>query len=86
MEKLVLVNTNCSCSHDICFQQKYEKYQSFLYKNFQFLVVKFSIYLNRHVLLVPRKILVKKKQLYYKSLPFFTISKCSLLPDSYSIT
>ena len=32
-----------------CFEQKYEKYQSFLCENFQFLEVKFSIYLNRRV-------------------------------------
>ena len=33
----------------LCFEQKYEKYQSFLSENFRFLEVKFSIYLNRHV-------------------------------------
>ena len=31
------------------FEQKYEKYQNFLSENFQFLEVKFSIYLNRRV-------------------------------------
>ena len=31
------------------FEQKYEKYQSFLSENFQFLEVKFSIYLNSRV-------------------------------------
>ena len=36
-------------THNLCFEQKYEKYQSFLSENFQFLKVKFSIYLNRHV-------------------------------------
>ena len=36
-------------THNLCFQQKYEKYQSFLSENFQFLEVKFSVYLNRHV-------------------------------------
>ena len=36
-------------THNLCFEQKYEKYQNFLSKNFQFLVVKFSIYLNRRV-------------------------------------
>ena len=36
-------------SHNLCFQQKYEKYQSFLSENFQFLEVKCSIYLNRRV-------------------------------------
>ena len=36
-------------THNLCFEQKYEKYQSFLSENFQFLEVKFSIYLNRHI-------------------------------------
>ena len=31
------------------FEQKYEKYQSFLPEKFRVLEVKFSIYLNRHV-------------------------------------
>ena len=34
-------------THNLCFEQKYEKYQSFLPENFQFLEVKFSLYLNR---------------------------------------
>ena len=36
---------------NLCFEQKYEKYQIFfffLYETLQFLEVKFSIYLNRH--------------------------------------
>ena len=36
-------------THNLCFEQKCEKYQSFLSENFQFLEVKFSIYLNRRV-------------------------------------
>ena len=36
-------------THNLCFEQKYEKYQSFLSENFQVLEVKFSIYLNRRV-------------------------------------
>ena len=36
-------------THNLCFEQKCEKYQSFLSENFQFLDMKFSIYLNRHV-------------------------------------
>ena len=36
-------------THNLCFEQKYEKYQYFLSENFQFLVVKFSIYLDRRV-------------------------------------
>ena len=31
------------------FEQKYEKYQSFLPENFHFLEVKFSLYLNKSV-------------------------------------
>ena len=30
-------------THNLCFEKKYEKYQNY------FLVVKFSIYLNRHI-------------------------------------
>ena len=36
-------------THNLCFEQKYEKDIEFLSENFQFLVVKFTIYLNRHV-------------------------------------
>ena len=36
-------------THNLCFKQKYEKYQSFLSETFQFLEVKFSKYLNRRV-------------------------------------
>ena len=35
--------------NDLCFEQKCEKYMSFLSEKFQFLEVKFSIYLNRCV-------------------------------------
>ena len=36
-------------THNLFFEQKYEKYQIFLPENFRFLEVKFSIYLNRRV-------------------------------------
>ena len=36
-------------THNLCFEQKYEKYQNFYLKIFIFLVVKFSIYLDRRV-------------------------------------
>ena len=36
-------------THNLCFEQKYEKHQSFLSENFKFLEIKFSIYLNRRV-------------------------------------
>ena len=38
--------SRCNEYH-LCFEQKYEKYQNFFLKIFFFLVVKFSIYLNR---------------------------------------
>ena len=40
------------CTHNLCFEQKYEKYQNFLSEHFHFLVVKFSVYLNRHVFIM----------------------------------
>ena len=39
-------------THNLCFAQKYEKYQRFLFENFQFLEVKFSIHLNKHVFIL----------------------------------
>ena len=36
-------------THNLCIEQKYEKYQNILSENFHFLVVKFSVYLNRRV-------------------------------------
>ena len=41
-------------THNLCFEQKFEKYQSFLSENFQFLEMKFSIYLNRCVFVMVR--------------------------------
>ena len=41
-------------THNVCFEQKYEKYQSFLSVIFQFLDVKFSIYLNRRAFVMYR--------------------------------
>ena len=35
--------------HNLCFEQKYEKYHKFCLEIFPFLVVQFSIYLNRRV-------------------------------------
>ena len=44
LAKAVLMST-----HNLCFEQNDEKYRNFLSENFHFLVVKFSVYLNRHV-------------------------------------
>ena len=48
-------------THNLCFEQKYEKYQYFLSENFQFLVVKFSIYLDRRVFVMGRHVDSKHK-------------------------
>ena len=42
-------------THNLCFEQKYEKYQKFLSENFQCLVVKFSVNLNRRVFVMGLK-------------------------------
>ena len=36
-------------THNLCFEQKYEKYRGFCLKIFEFLEVKSSIHLNRYV-------------------------------------
>ena len=36
-------------THNLCLEQKYEKYQNFSSENFHILVGKFSVYLNRRV-------------------------------------
>ena len=44
-----LVEMVLTSTYNLCFEQKYEKYQIFLTESFHFLVVKFSVYVNRHV-------------------------------------
>ena len=41
-------------THNLCFEQKYEKIVKFLSENFHFLVVKFSVYFNWNVFLMKR--------------------------------
>ena len=51
-------------THNLCFEQKYENYQSFLSDFFQFLEVKFSIYLKRlFLVLTLRKGVNKSRQI-----------------------
>ena len=47
-------------THNLCFEQKYETYQYFLSENFQFLMVKISIYLDRRVFVMHRIIEIIK--------------------------
>ena len=39
-------------THNLCLERIYEKYKKILSENFPFLVVKFSIYLNRCVFIM----------------------------------
>ena len=41
-------------THYLCFEQTYENYQNFSSESFHFLVVKFSIYLNMRVFVMPK--------------------------------
>ena len=52
LAKVVLTSTK-----NLCLEQKYEKYLNFLSENFHFLVVKFSVYLNRRVFVISVKVL-----------------------------
>ena len=54
-------------THNLCFEQKYEKYQIFYLKTFNFLVVKFSIYLNRLVFIMVSFLTLRLKHLLHFS-------------------
>ena len=41
-------------THNLCFEQKCEKYKKKNSENFHFLVVKFSVYLNRSVFIMKK--------------------------------
>ena len=66
-----LVEAVLTSTHNLCFEQKYEKYQIFYLKFFiSFLVVKFSLYLNRHVFVMRVRIGLDNVPLVYGSLKF----------------
>ena len=52
----VLVRTASARTHNLFFEQKYEKYQRFLFKNFRFSELKFSLYLNNRVFVMVRSV------------------------------
>ena len=65
-------------THSLCFEQKYEKYQHFYLKT-QFLVVKFSIYLDRRFfVMIPVQCIIRSFYNYtiaaVRELIFFLIS------------
>ena len=52
---MIFLSTN-----NLCFEQKYEKYQNFLFEYFPFLVVKLSIYLNKRVFVMACRSALRK--------------------------
>ena len=44
--------------NNLCFEQKYEKYQRFLSEDFKLFEIEFSIYLNRRVFVMASAISV----------------------------
>ena len=55
-----LVEVVITSTHNLCFEQEYEKHQNFYLKIFLFLVVKFSTDLNRRFFFRNAKTLLKK--------------------------
>ena len=56
-------------THNLCFEQKCEIYQIFFIRNVSFLVVKFSVHLNKHVFIMSiylnrRIFVIKVKNIY----------------------
>ena len=44
-----LGETVLNSTHNLCVEQKYEKYQRFLSEKFQYLEMKFSVYFNNEL-------------------------------------
>ena len=63
--KKVMVLT---CTHNLCFEQKYEKYRNFSTENFHFLQLKKTLYIawasfrNVHRVILKKKVQVGKDQ------------------------
>ena len=57
-------------THNLCFEQKYEKYQRFYLKIFNFLEVKFSIQLNRRVFVMRNKKNINRVWFKKKKAPY----------------
>ena len=55
LEPIYLDEAVLTSTHNLCFEQKYETFQSFLSENFHFLVVNFSVYLNRRVFVMDNR-------------------------------
>ena len=49
-------------THNLCFEQKYEKKSDFLSENFHFLIVTFPVYLNRHVFVMSNLVAIHQNR------------------------
>ena len=68
-------------THNLCFEQKYEEYKNFPSENFHFLVVNFSVYLNRHIFVMDRsKALVLLLFVLYGALWLLAVGLCCVYP------
>ena len=54
-------------SNNLCFEQKYENYHRFYLRNFQFLAVKFSLYLNRRVFVMKSSFFPQRQKTYLRT-------------------
>ena len=54
----LLAEAVLTSTHNLCFEQKYEKYPNFYLKIFIILVIKFTIYLNRCVFVMKGEFLL----------------------------
>ena len=71
-----LAEVGLTSTHNLYFEQKYEKYQSFLSETIQFLEVKFSVYLNRHVFLMDKYTMNFQRQMKIIKLLLFPQKLC----------
>ena len=69
--QIVLAEAVLTSTHNLCSEQKYKKIDV-LSENFQFLEVKFSIYLNRRVFVMKDLTLVMLKINMPRLLPIFS--------------
>ena len=51
-------------THNLCFEQKYEEQKNFCLKIFIFLVIKCSVNLNRHVLVMSNSVSGENKKIF----------------------
>ena len=58
------------------FEQKYEKYQNFYLKNFHFLVVKCSVYLNRRVFIMYRDFRASRLSTWFSTMLYNRVFNC----------